>query len=231
MQNGKFTPFKLYSSINTNFHYFISMNYTYFLETHDQHNINRIEIGTLKVPSGKIIACDPLEDYDRRPYDREIPKGEYPIFLYRDADDNAIGLVKMKISDKKPVNWEMALLKGQDISKLAPNSYFGFYVNNEIACFMDAITADLYIECMAVVEEQLQDDFISYYDNVLADEFEKNDRIYVNHRPSADSQLNVMMFSSGWDGCFASYWGLDANGEICCLITDFNLFERKELEK
>jgi hypothetical protein len=207
------------------------MNYTYFLETHDQRNINRIEIGALKVPSGKIIACDPLEDYDRRPYSRQVPKGEYPVFLYRDADDNAIGMAKLKISDKKPVHWEMALLNGQDISKLPKDGYFGFYTNNSISCFVDAVTADLYLECMEAVKEQLGDDFIDYYENVLADEFKKNDDIYVNHFPSIDSKLNVIMFSSGWDGCFASYWGLDEEGEVCCLLTDFNLFEKEELEK
>lgn len=210
---------------NSTFRYFMSMNYTHFLETHDQRNIDRFEIGTLQVPSGKLIACDPLEDYDRRPYSREVPKGAYPVFLYRDAESNAIGMAKIKISDKKPVKWEMALLKGQDITSLPPEGYFGFYVNNELACFMDAITADLYVECMAAVEEQLGDDFVGYYDNVLVDELDKNDDIYVNHLPAADSQLNLMIFSSGWDGCFASYWGLDENGEVCCLLTDFNLFE------
>lgn len=206
------------------------MNYTHFLETHDQRNIDRFEIGILAVPSGKVVACDPLEDYTRRAYLRQIPSGNYPVFLYRDADDNAIGMAKMKISENKPVKWEMALLQYQDVTKLPTDGYFGYHVYNELACFMDAETATLYADCIDAVQAQLGDDFIDYYENVLIDELAKNDNIYANHFPAADSKLNVMIFSSGWDGCFASYWGLDENDEVCCLLTDFNLFEKEEIE-
>jgi len=39
-----------------------------------------------------------------------------------------------------------------------------------------------------------------------------------------DTRLNVVMFSSGYsDGFYASYWGFDADDNVVCLVTDFNV--------
>ena len=41
-----------------------------------------------------------------------------------------------------------------------------------------------------------------------------------------ESGLNLIAFSSGWgDGCYPSYWGLDAQGQATCLLTDFRVIE------
>jgi hypothetical protein len=35
----------------------------------------------------------------------------------------------------------------------------------------------------------------------------------------------VIVFQSGYgDGFYASYWGFDAEGQLVCLVTDFDLF-------
>jgi hypothetical protein len=39
-----------------------------------------------------------------------------------------------------------------------------------------------------------------------------------------DRRMNVVMFSSGeGEGRYASYFGIDAGGDVCALVTDFNL--------
>lgn len=41
-----------------------------------------------------------------------------------------------------------------------------------------------------------------------------------------DSEYNVAAFSSGWgDGGYPSYWGFDAEGQLCCLMTDFCILD------
>ena len=39
-----------------------------------------------------------------------------------------------------------------------------------------------------------------------------------------DRRLNVVMFSSGQGaGTYASYFGIDVAGDVCVLVTDFQL--------
>ena len=56
---------------------------------------------------------------------------------------------------------------------------------------------------------------------------------YVHTRDWADfllddkTGLNVVFCSSGWgDGSYASYWGFDRDGEVVCLVTDFQVLPR-----
>lgn len=51
------------------------------------------------------------------------------------------------------------------------------------------------------------------------------DRAWANVRPDADREENIICFRSGFgDGSYPSFFGFDANGQVCQLVTDFGLF-------
>lgn len=64
-------------------------------------------------------------------------------------------------------------------------------------------------------------------EELLLAEMEKNvadTRDWCNFQ--IDSSHNIIAFSSGLgDGVYPSYFGYDENNEICCLVTDFGLYE------
>lgn len=207
------------------------MNYTLFLQNHDvaRRQIDRFEIGILALSSGKIIACDPVYNPENEYFTKQVTPGKYPVMLYIDTLENAVGIVKIKFSDALPVRWEMALCEGQNPADLGKGEYFGYNVKSGLGCFMDAETAPILRYVQQQVQVQLGDDYIDYYDNVLMEELTRNADVFSNHFPTPDSDLNVMIFSTGWqEGIFASYWGYDADGNVACLLTDFNLFDNEQ---
>ncbi len=79
--------------------------------------------------------------------------------------------------------------------------------------------------------QQRRDDGIDLADQLLA-ALNYHPILYVrgvNFCVDEATGANIIAFSSGWgDGCYASYWGYDADGKIACLITDFGVFGPNE---
>ena len=197
--------------------------------TQQSDSLLRIEAGELNVPTGKIVACDPFNNPERAVFTRSIPAGKYPVHLYLKKGENTMALAWLQVSQETPVTWEMAVLHDQEIADLKEGYYYGYSVDAGIGCFMDALCADFLCAAQSMIAEKMGDDFISYYDNVVAPQIAENQDIYLNHFSADDSELNVIMFSSGWgEGVFASYWGLDAAGNVACLVTDFNILKEGE---
>ena len=75
------------------------------------------------------------------------------------------------------------------------------------------------------------DDFENKFCNRVIAEMEKNKignyktADWANISLSDEIKANIIAFHSGWgDGGYASYWGIDKNGNQTSLITDFDLF-------
>lgn len=174
--------------------------------------LERHPFGHLNVTSGNIVACDPLVQPDRRPYIRTIPPGRYLVeWLGRDRP----ALLVLWLHDRltlKPnaLRWEMALLAGQSLDDLAENELFGYPVDAGLGCFMDQDAAKAMNERNE--KEFEKPDYISYYDDVLADEL--GDALALDHYPlGAGSSSNAAICQSGWgDGTYPSYWGIDETG-------------------
>lgn len=203
------------------------MNYSKFFlpQNLQDHGIICTQIGVLNLPTGKLVAADPLVNPERDAFTRTLPKGEYPVYIYY-TDNNAIGIAELRISEAPAVEWEMGILPDDKMEDLGEGEYFGFPVDTGLACFMDELSSDFFCAIQDEVQSRMGDDFISYYDNVLADELIKNNDMWCDHRPSPDSTLNVIIFDSSWgDNVFGCYFGLDAAGNVAKVIVDLNIFE------
>jgi hypothetical protein len=97
-------------------------------------------IGTLKVTSGQIVACDPLAMSNPTALTLTVPKGAFPITLYiahYENGDQRIAAARVDFSSSMPGRWEIALIPGQDPSKLKPGHFFGYPVDSGTGAFMD----------------------------------------------------------------------------------------------
>ncbi|UVK39748.1 DUF4241 domain-containing protein [Mesorhizobium sp. AR10] len=185
-----------------------------------ERRINVTPIGELELPTGEIIACDPLISGTEMPtLSRRVKPGHYPVSLLETQGRVAVAVLRFRLGT--PVRWELATLPGQDVTTLKDDEIFGYPVDGGLGSFMDKTA-------MVLMSEQLDklgaDQ--NYYDDVLAAEFTPNQDRFVMHRPVAGNPLNIAMFWSGWgDGFYPSFWGLDAAGELLLLTTDFGVLE------
>ncbi|MBN2910860.1 DUF4241 domain-containing protein [Polycladomyces sp. WAk] len=193
------------------------------IDTHLGEGMTKnIEVGKISLLSGQIVACDPFVSPGTEPFVNKVVPGEYPVVInivhYLDDDDERIGAAMIKIKESKVVRWEMALKKGQDPNTLEDGEVFGYPVDSGTGCFMDYETALRYKKISQ--ENPLFHEFI----------LEETKNNYADTRDWADIQIepsgNIITFSSGLgDGYYASYWGYDDENHICCLVTDFGLYE------
>jgi hypothetical protein len=208
-----------------------SVNYNQVFENKivDETPINLLEIGDLKVPTGKIVACDPLVTINFTPFNKAVKPGIYPVKIYvaqTKTSGDRYAIAKLEFSTKKADKWVLALHDGEDTSELKnPDDYFGFPVDAGLGGFFDYKAALEY----AKFEDQFQKDHPggNIYTDYLATEFKKNatdpkeDGDWINLKiPNSD--LNITMFRSGYgDGSYPAYWGMTKNNEIVSLVIDF----------
>ncbi len=182
--------------------------------------------GDLKVTSGRVVACDPLVSPDVEPFDRRVPAGAFPVLLsvahFEDGDRRVAGAM-LRFAERPAASWEMALRSGEEMSALDEGEVFGYPVDSDTGCFMDAETARLVLS--NVDEEDFADALVGEMDKTYEDTWS-----WANVEVDAAAGHNVAVFSTGvGDGLYASYFGLDEAGEVVCLVTDFSLFEYEQL--
>ena len=209
------------------------MEYSIFFEESAIEDIILVQqqIGTLQLPSGEIVACDPFFAYNPQPFSRKVKPGAYPVEIClasTQPDDYKVALARILFSKNAVTSWERADLKSNNAIPI-----FKYPVDNALGCFMDVETAKLFTDiCNRFYKKH---PFGNYYEDVLEAQFQQvanspdEDGNWCNHTPDPNSQLNIIMFGSGYgNGIYPTYWGLDKEGEVVCLLTDFELFEEDE---
>jgi hypothetical protein len=203
------------------------------------YTIERREIGSLNLPTGQIVANDPLAFWETEPLTRKVNPGTYPVSLYvahfSKTNDQRVAYALLQFQPETPTAWELAVYSGQDITTLGREEYFGYGVDSGTGSFMDAAAAQ-HIKQLIEREpkrnplkieltwKQPEKGFVDLLIEAL-DTTYKHTYSWANYVLDADTGLNMIAFSSGWgDGSYPSFWGLDTNGDVLCLLTDFCMF-------
>jgi len=175
-----------------------------------------VPIGLLSLPSGRIVASDPLTAGHPEPFVQTVIPGRYLVELSLARDGKGaerVAMARIKFTGRQPEVWVMALNKGQSQSELPAGGFWGYRSDSGTGAFMDANAAS-------------RADF-AYLDDIDSLLLE----LTANYKPyrywlevPLDRRHNVVMFSSGeGEGSYPSYFGIDEAGDICALVTDFQL--------
>jgi len=163
------------------------------------------DVGSLVLPTGRIVACDPQFDLVQEPFSVRVDPGEYPVFLSL-TDLPEIALLMVQFADGEPTRWVQA--KPQFFS-----------VDSASACIMDAKLARMLIRAS-------ENDRFDRHWKRATDEMEENDGLWGNVCLHKTSRANMIAFRTmGGDGAFCSYFGYSKENELKCLVTDFFLAE------
>ncbi len=192
---------------------------------YDDHDavISRHPIGHVVLTSGIIVACDPLCACDDEPFVRVMAPANYPlvISLVDFANgDRRVAYATLHLREGRPVRWEKAMRVGQ-----AEDDWRTFYcVDAGVGCYMDVAARSILLANRGAdpgyklrIMEKL------YHEpNPLADLFEVS---LLNLTLDEPTGLNCLIFETGWGDCDGhSFWGLDADEQPICLVTDFGIW-------
>jgi hypothetical protein len=184
----------------------------------------QVVVGELSVPSGRIVAYDPhwaqymFQRQDA--FSRRIPPGRYAVQLALAHTDYKVGhrdervaCAKLVIRAVRPVHWEMATRPKQDVTKLRLGEAFGYGVDSGTGCFAD-------LQHLSAMSEMDFEEMSRHLDDASSD---RSSKAWTVPLP-VGRDANLIAFHSGeGDGHYASYWGFDADHEVCCLVTDFGV--------
>ncbi len=194
----------------------------------DAMTIGLLEIGTLHLPTGEVIATDPFTEPERKPFSLKVKPGDYPVTLSLARDTNSayatIAAASIAFSRKKPIKWALATIPGQDPALLKQDEIFGYPVDSGTGSFLSPPSA----QALRARFDALPGLPNIPYIRQISDEMEKNAStgMWTNLPLDSEGRLNALLFSSGYgDGAYASYWGYDDEGNVACLLTDFGVVE------
>ena len=194
-----------------------------------------LTVGTVDVPSGKLIVADPLsylsgEHVIAPVLKREIPKGSYPaevaICRYPQIGVRMCS-ARLKIKDMAAVRYELAESEEETAAFKAKDGVMhGFPVDAGMMCFIDAKSAENYKAFIDNWHREHPDK--NHYDDYFAAFFaESYKKLPAYQREGGDfiewtdpdSGERMVQIASGFgDGFYHSFWGIDESGEICELV-------------
>lgn len=182
------------------------------------HQLTAISIGDVDLPSGYIVATDPISQPDMPAFSLTVTPGRYPVTLYKTP--HHISVAAIRLAPGPIVHWKVATVPTQDAVALASDDASYYEVNAGLGCFMDK-TAVAFLKQRQKHEQttnkHYEDD---YFGNVLLPELEVHGDLYAVHHPLPPSP-GIAVFQIP-DGGYISYWGFNDQGQAAVLATSFN---------
>lgn len=220
----------------------MSMQYEKFREFEDGETvaglgydivIERRNLGRLHMPTGELVACDPLHDIESEPFDTALEPGAYQTVLFAAdlRDEKLIAYAMLNIGEKPPIRWEAATVGGGGDNPFDPYETDGYPVDGSLGCFMDAETAKVLMDYSHSVMED-DDEFRRVLRGRVRRRLERGygwANVNLKHDakvPQAEGHHNVIAFDAGYGpGLYTTYIGWDEDDEISRIVTDFEVLD------
>jgi hypothetical protein len=218
---------------------------SYFTEKKiGEMEVDTLDIGEVNLPTGEILACDPLMDLeDAKTFIQRVPAGKYPVKIAvvpsKEYGDR-YACVKVEFSKNKPIVYELAVTGvEEDMDDAKEDEFYGFGVDAGMGCVVDKKAQEEYIKYWKKLEEEEEVDnpYDDIFENLLAESAKKYPKYQREYGDWANwiipnTELNIPIFASGWgDGVYPSYFGYDKNGELCGFYIHFIDIEREYSEE
>lgn len=193
-----------------------------------------VDCGTLHMPSGKLVACDPFAAMRRggsNPFVR-VPPGDHRVKVTvadlseaRDRSHLREAYASLLLSPHPELRREflVPLPEGETPPKLEPDEFVGFPVDAGTACFVDdeALVKGMPDES-TWYESLFENDSPDSWFNRMDDPGHICAGIANIPLPLARDGSNLILFHSGYgDGVYPVLGGYDAQGRLAAVHIDF----------
>jgi hypothetical protein len=185
--------------------------------------LRRRSVGNLELPTGRLIACDPLDHPDSDPFAHRLPPGSYPVKLVVAdmRDETHLAYAIIELGDQPARRWQLALAEGEEAPKKEGEGE-GYQVLSSVGCFMDAAVAQRLVNYWEVVTEEEDDELL----RDLRGQLRKQRKWGAGYANIGAAQLgaNIIAFEAG-EGYFPTYLGFDEQGHLTRVVTDFQVLD------
>lgn len=173
--------------------------------------------GLIKITTGLIVVGDLFSDDSlSSPLHYTFPIGEFPTELLMAKKGEHFerpAAANVKFSNEEIHSWELAVPMGSNLTKLAKGDICGYGVDTGQAWITDLEA----LKCFRKKEAE-DSQYAAGFRTDLGAIFPVDD-------------LNIFIFTTGHgDGHYASYIGRDKKGNVCRLMTEFEVFTEGEYE-
>lgn len=194
--------------------------------------MRRRNAGMLELPSGELVACDPLTFLETEPFNFQIEPGQYPVLLFiaELRDESRLAYAMLEVSRKKTVRWQQAHVQEDEKPTIFDPPDGGYPVDSSVGCFMDAHTAGVLMNYSHTVMDE-DDEF----PGALHGEMRRQQRhgyswANLNLRQSlgihSAQTLNIIAFDTGYGpGLYETWVGLDEEGRVTRVVSDFQVLD------
>lgn len=187
--------------------------------------LKTVPVGDLELPSGRLVAFDPLVAPETEPFERAVEPGNYPVELVlaemRDEDQLAYAVVRF--SDSVAMRWKVATIDGEpsvdDWRRPEPG---GFPVESAVVCLADERAAGRIID---IVNHDGDEEF----ERLMRHALRRGAR---GRSPYGHAVLELPVTDSGnlptfeaEPGLYTSHWGFDSQGELAMFVVDFGVLD------
>ena len=187
--------------------------------------LETFEAGKIHLPTGKLIACDPLISNDMPEFEQVFPTGSFAVNVHKERESNCVAYVEIIFSEREIANWKLATRSGENASELKEGEIFGYPVESGMGSFMDFETQDGLNHLEKRLFHRKGADFMGIYEEFFHDHFfDENGAIdqFAFLKPEDEKEGNIFAFETGYgEGFYASYIGLDGEGNPAKIITEF----------
>lgn len=187
--------------------------------------LESFEVGKIYLPSGKLVACDPVITNDMQPFTTVFPKGDFAVLLHKERESNCVAYAEIVFSSSEISDWQLATTEGQLVKDLAEGEVFGYPVESGMGCFMDADTQNVLNELEQKLYHSKGVDFMGIYEEFFHEHFfDENGAIdqYAFLKPSDNHPGTIFAFETGYgEGFYASYIAYDKNRVPVKIVTEF----------
>jgi Protein of unknown function (DUF4241) len=193
------------------------LNDTSYFDTFNPYRFYTVDLGKIKIESGKIIVCDPVELHIAEALEQEFPKGEFAVQLSILMDDDTssktVAYCRIKFSDKPVKKWTLALKPGEKERKVTEAHFNSFYYSGigvGVGVIIDKVTSKI-----------LNKKSHTEWGNLFINKFNEPDKQGIVNKFNGHS----LAAYNGFDGTtFRVYIGYDAQGNICRLLVDGGMY-------
>lgn len=173
------------------------------------------EIGTLHLPSGRLVSGDPVGAFEFEPFDRQTPVGAFPVqasLVSISPTESRIAAVRIMFSQQPIARWEVAT-GGTATESRGASGLPGY--EGPLGMFLDRDT-------VPALEAYIDKNGPEWFTSPSRAEGRLWE--YACFQPDPGRYETCVLFQAGrGEGVFTSYWAFGANDEPSMLVTDFNV--------
>ncbi|MFG3642562.1 DUF4241 domain-containing protein [Micromonospora sp. NPDC047762] len=175
--------------------------------------------GTVTLPSGQVVGCDPLIAPDTAaPFTVTVTPGRYRLAAWvatihqsGSGSQDRTAALQLVVRDRPTVRWELALTDGQEPVDLGADGFFGYPVDAGVGTLAEVVA----VRALARWE-------VDPVDEVFIPAQVPPAPAAVDAIVDEATGANVIIVSSGWgDGIYPTFIGFGADGEVTSYVTDF----------